>query len=82
MEKNLRKDGLPLIVVTDKEAFDKTEQSIEIVEDDSLNLLTVHHHQDLVPQSSITSLLSLMANRSRRPSIVSKTRYKKVTVII
>ena len=73
-------DGLPLIVVHDKEV-----QSIEIADedddDDSLNHLVVHHHRNLSSQPSIRSLISLMANRSRRPSIFSKSRLKKVNIL-
>ena len=74
-------DGLPLIVVHDKE-----DQSIEMVDenddddDDSLHHLVVNHHRNLASQPSIRSLISLMANGSRRPSIFSKSRLKKVNM--
>ena len=66
-----RMDGVPLIVVNDKEGLENNDDTIEIVEEDvdGMNNLSVHCRQ-----SSIGSLLSLMANRSRRPSIFSKTR--------
>ena len=72
-------DGLPLIVVNDRE-----DQSIEMTDedddDDSLNHLVVHHHRNLASQPSIRSLISLMANRSRRTIIFSKSRLKKVNM--
>ena len=71
-------DWMPLIVVNDRE-----DQSIEMAnedDDDSLNHLVVHHHRNLACQPSIRSLISLMANRSRRTIIFSKSRLKKVNM--
>jgi hypothetical protein len=69
MEQKERMEGLPLIVVTDKETFDQTELNriVVVEEDDGLNHL---------------SLLRLMANRSRRTSIFSKNRNKQVNKIL
>jgi hypothetical protein len=63
-------DGVTLIVVNEREGLENNDDTIEhvVVDFDVMSNLSVPCHE-----SSI-SLLSFMANRSHRPSIVSKTR--------
>ena len=71
-----RMDGVPLIVVNDKDGLDNIDDTIEIVEEgfDGKNNLSVHRRLSSI---RTRSLLSFMANRSqsRSSSVESVSEY-------
>ena len=68
MEQNTRQDGLPLIIVTNKESLDNAGECEGVVEDDDPDHLAVHRGH------VVRSMLNLIANRSHQPSSFSKNR--------